>query len=382
METLNLDKLRNQLDEIDQQILQLFRRRMETVQAVAAYKKAKGLPVFQGQREREILNRAAEQAGPELEDAAHILYATLLDLSRSSQNRILTAPGPLSEKIRKAMAETPNLFPKHSLVACQGVEGAYSQQACDKFFPAANILYFRNFEGVFQAVEQGLCPYGVLPIENSTHGTVDEVYDLMQRYACYIVRSIKLKIDHVLLTPPGVSLEDVREVFSHEQAIGQCSEFLKAHPNIKVTVCENTAAAAKMVAASGRKDCASISSRCCASLYGLHAAAENIQNSDRNYTRFLCISRKLEIYPGANRISLMMALPHKPGALYAVIAKFSALGVNLTKLESRPVPGSDFEFRFYFDMEASVCSPSVLSLLDELAAGAEQFVFLGSYSEG
>ena len=206
------------------------------------------------------------------------------------------------------MAETPNLFPKHSLVACQGVEGAYSQQACDKFFPAANILYFRTFEGVFQAVEQGLCPYGVLPIENSTHGTVDEVYDLMQRYACYIVRSIKLKIDHVLLTPPGVSLEDVREVFSHEQAIGQCSEFLKAHPNIKVTVCENTAAAAKMVAASGRKDCASISSRCCASLYGLHAAAENIQNSDGNYTRFLCISRKLEIYPGANRISLMMAL--------------------------------------------------------------------------
>lgn len=379
---MELELLRKQLDEIDHDILRLFRKRMETVQSVAAYKQENHLPVFQGQREREILNRAAEEAGPELEDAARILYATLLDLSRSAQARFLTKPGCLSESIRKAIDETAPVFPKHSLVACQGVEGAYSQMACDKFFQTANILYFRNFEGVFNAVEQGLCPYGVLPIENSTHGTVNEVYDLMRRYSCCIVRSIKLKIDHVLLTPPGVRLNDVREIFSHEQAIGQCSDFLKQHPDIRVTVCENTAAAAKAVAESGRKDCASISSRSCATLYGLQIAAEDIQNSDSNYTRFICISRKLEIYPGANRISLMLAVPHKPGALYSLIAKFSALGVNLTKLESRPIPGSDFEFLFYFDMEASVYTPSVLSLLDELAEGPEQFVFLGSYSEG
>ena len=232
---------------------------------------------------------------------------------------------------------------------------------------------------MFAAVEQGLCEYGILPIENSTYGTVNEVYDLMKNYRFHIVRSIKLKVDHSLLVLPGTELSDIKEIFSHEQAIGQCSEFLKAHPEIKVTVCGNTAAAAKLLRESGRH--ASISSANCANLYGLKKLDTRVQNTDGNFTRFICISKKAMIFPGADRISLMLSLPHRPGALYSLISKFSVLGLNLTKLESRPIAGSDFEFMFYFDIEASVYSPAVLALLDELSRGPEQFVFLGSYSE-
>ena len=380
---MELEELRKKLDGVDDGMLRLFQERMDTVREIASYKKEHDMPVLSQKRERAILERVSEQAGEELEDYARILYTTLFDLSRSYQARLLNPNGgALSAKIQQALDNTPKLFPKRGTVACQGVEGAYSQLACDKLFPSANILYFKSFEGVFSAVERGLCQYGMLPIENSTYGTVNAVYDLMRHFRFYIVRSVKLKIDHALLTRPGVRLADVREIFSHEQAVGQCSEFLKNYPDIKVTIYENTAMAAKQVAESGRSDCASISSRDCAALYGLQIAEDGIQNSDSNYTRFICIAKDLAIYPGANRISLMLSVPHTPGALYTMISKFSALGLNLTKLESRPIPGRDFEFLFYFDMEASVYSPAVLSLLDELAGGPEQFVFLGSYSEG
>ncbi|MBE6954011.1 MAG: bifunctional chorismate mutase/prephenate dehydratase [Ruminococcaceae bacterium] len=380
---MDLEALREKLNGVDDEILRLFLERMETVGKIADYKKEHNLPVLSAKRERSILERVCEKSGEELEDYTRILYTTLFDLSRSYQTRKLNPNGGvLSSKIQSALENTPQLFPKRGIVACQGVEGAYSQHACDKLFPSANIIYFKNFEGVFSAVERGLCQYGMLPIENSIHGTVNEVYDLMRHFRFYIVRSVKLKIDHALLTAPGVRMTDIREIFSHEQAVGQCSEFLKKYPQIKVTICENTAMAAQKVAESGRKDCASISSRDCAALYGLQVAEDGIQNSDSNYTRFICIAKEMAIYPGANRISLMLSVPHTPGALYTMISKFSALGLNLTKLESRPIPGRDFEFLFYFDMEASVYSPAVLSLLDELAGGPEQFVFLGSYSEG
>ncbi len=242
-------------------------------------------------------------------------------------------------------------------------------------------MYFNSFEGVFNAVEKGLCQYGILPIENSSYGSVGTVYDLMRNYNFHIVKSIRLRINHSLLAKPGTKLKDVKEIFSHEQAIGQCGEFLKTLKDVKITICENTARAAKMVAESERDDVAAICSRDCMELYGLESLNNNIQVSDNNYTRFICISKNLEIYPGANKISLMLTLPHRPSSLYHMIAKFAALGVNLTKLESRPVPGSDFEFMFYFDMEASVYSPELVNLLGQLENQPELFVFLGSYSE-
>ena len=176
-------------------------------------------------------------------------------------------------------------------------------------------------------------------------------------------------------------MADIKEIFSHEQAIGQCSEFLDSLKGVKVTVVENTAIAAQMVAQSDRIDVAAISSHNCAELYRLSALGVDVQDNSNNYTRFICISKKLEIYPGANKISLMLSIPHRPGSLYEMISKFSVLGLNLTKLESRPVPDKDFEFMFYFDIDASVNSEPVINLICEIAAGTEQFDFLGNYSE-
>jgi chorismate mutase/prephenate dehydratase len=294
----------------------------------------------------------------------------------------LSAGGALYEYIRRALEAAPKAFPTKSTVACQGVEGAYSQQACDRMFEFPSILYFSGFEGVFQAVEKGMCRYGVLPIENSTAGSVSDVYRLMERHHFHIVRGIRQRIDHALLANPGATPGGIAEVLSHPQGIAQCSAFLAAHPNIKVTPVENTAVAAKTVAQSKRTDLAAIASRSCAELYALKPIVDAVADSDNNYTRFIVIGKELEIFPGANKISMTLSLPHEPGALHGLISRFASLGINLTKLESLPIPGREFEFRFHFDIEASLTSPDVVSLLCEIEQNSENFVLLGNYPEG
>lgn len=373
--------MRKKIDDIDSKITALFKERMETSLDIAKYKKEHSLPVFSDRREKEILHKVSEEIGEPFDGYARLLFNTMFDASRSCQNNYLARKSDLTERIEKALEETPKLFPKKAVVACQGVAGSHSQAACEKLFEVPSIMYFNSFEGVFNAVEKGLCQYGILPIENSSYGSVGAVYDLMQNYNFHIVRSIRLRISHNLMAKPGTKLSDVKEIFSHEQAIGQCGEFLKSLKDVKVTVCENTAIAAKMVAESDRNDVAAISSKECLDLYGLELLKKHIQVSDNNYTRFICISKKLEIYPGSSKISLILSLPHVPRSLYLTIAKFAALGINLTKLESRPIPGSDFEFMFYFDLEASVYSRELLNLLSELENQPETFVFLGCYSE-
>ena len=381
MTEINLDKMRADIDRIDSEITDLFKERMEKSVEIAKYKKENNLPVLSDTREKEILHKVSEQMGEPFDGYARLLFNTIFDASRSCQNNYLARKSDLADRIAKALEETPDLFPKKAVVACQGVAGSHSQAACEKLFEVPSIMYFNSFEGVFNAVEKGLCQYGILPIENSSYGSVGSVYDLMQNYNFHIARSIRLRISHNLMAKPGTRLSEIREIFSHEQAIGQCGEFLKGLKDVKVTVCENTALAAKLVAESDRKDVAAISSRECLDLYGLELLKKHIQVSDNNYTRFICISKNLEIYPGANKISLILSLPHVPRSLYHAIAKFAALGINLCKLESRPIPGSDFEFLFYFDLDASVYSQELINLLSELENQPETFVFLGCYTE-
>lgn len=378
---MKLTEIRKDIDKVDSQIAALFQERMALALEVAKTKKEDNTPVVNASREKEILHRISEEIGEPLDGYARILFNTLFDVSRSYQNNYLSRVSDLGQRIEQALEETPKLFPKKAVVACQGVEGSYSQAACEKLFEVPSTMYFNSFEGVFTAVEKGLCQYGILPIENSSYGSVGTVYDLMKNYNFHIVKSIRLRVSHHLLAKPTTQMKDVKEIFSHEQAIGQCGDFLKTLKDVKITVCENTARAAKMVADSDRNDVAAISSRECMEIYGLESLNNNIQVSDNNYTRFICISKNMEIYPGASKISLMLSIPHKPSALYHMIARFAALGVNLTKLESRPVPGSDFEFMFYFDMDASVYSPELINLLSQLENQPELFVFLGSYSE-
>ena len=379
---MDLNTIRAELDTLDDQLNALFLKRMDLCAQVAAYKKEKGLPILNTGREREILSRISAQAGDELDGYARILFSTLFDLSRTYQGQLMAQESAVAEEIRSALERTPRLFPKKAVVACQGVEGAYAQQACDKAFAFADIMYFRTWEGVFSAVQKGLCQYGVLPIENSSHGSVSGVYDLMRSFDFHIVRSVKLHISHSLMARPGIGLGDIREICSHEQAIGQCGAFLKGLPEVKVTVCENTAAAAKMAAESDRSDLAAIASPVCAGIYGLRELKSAIQDTDNNYTRFIVISKEPEIYPGADRLSLMFKVGHTPGSLTRILSRFSSMGLNMTKLESRPITGSDFHYMFYLDFEGSIYDEQVIKLLSELEQELELFVFLGAYSEG
>ena len=378
---MDLQEIRAQIDGIDDELVRLFERRMALAGDVAAYKREQGLPVSDRTREREIVSRVTQ--GMDEQNAAYtkVLFSTLFDLSRSAQDRALQGPSALTDAIRAAAENTPREFPSGATVAVQGREGAYSSFACDRLFQRPSIMYFSTFESVFQAVEKGFCRYGILPIENSLYGSVTEVYDLMSKYNFHIARSVRIKIDHALLAKKGTELSDIREIVSHEQALGQCADFIKSLGDVRVTVCSNTAEAARAAAESGRNDIAALASPDCASLYGLSVLKTSVQNSDNNYTRFICISKDIEVYPGANRISLMLTLPHRPGSLYRMMARFAALGLNLTKLESRPIEGLDFEFMFYFDIEADVCAAPVLGLLGDLDRAPETFNFLGAYSE-
>ena len=378
---MELNELRNEINQIDDELLKLFLRRMEVTDQVADYKREHGLPIYQPQREREVLKKVAEQAGDEKSAYARVLFSMLMELSKSSQNKRTGRELELHRRIADAIENTPRLFPRSPMVACQGVEGANSQIACEKMFQNPFILYFKSFESVFSAIEQGLCQYGILPIENSTAGSVKKVYDLMIRHNFSIVRTFRLKIDHNLLAKPGVKLGDIKEIYSHEQALNQCSSFLETLTGAKLIAVENTATAAQMIAESDRTDIAAISSRSCMELYGLANLAPSIQDKDNNRTRFICISKNLEIYPGADKTSIMMILPHRPGALYRVLARLYVLGINVTKLESRPIPDRDFEFMFYFDLDTSIYSEEFVQLMCELDELCEEFRYLGSYSE-
>lgn len=378
-----MESIRNDINGIDDELVKLFVKRMEASEKMAEVKRGNGKPVQDPARERSILSKVAQAVGPELENEARLFFTMLMSMSRGRQRAELAGECPFVKSIAEAVASTPERFPSSATIACPGVEGSYSQQAACRLVNFPTIFYFKGFDDVFSAVEKGMCDYGILPIENSAVGSVTAVYDLMAKHNFKIVRAVKLRIRHVLLAPRGTKLEDVKEISSHPHAIAQCSEFLHQLPGIKAVPATNTAAAASAVAASGRKDVAVIAARECAELYGLEVIKEDISNTSSNYTRFICISKKNEIYPDSGKFSVMMSLNHRPGALTDVLVKFAAVGVNLTKLESRPVPGSDFEFRFIFDFEASPSDPRVVKMLSGFALDPEieHFTFLGAYSE-
>ena len=378
---MDLKDFRTEIDAIDDQLVKLFSQRMEISARIAGYKKEKSLPIFVPAREREKLADVAEKAGPDMANYTRVLYSMLFELSRGYQSKLTGGVSPLYREITEAIENTPKLFPQAPMVACQGVEGAYSQIACEKMFKNPFIMYFKNFEGVFSAIDKGLCQYGILPLENSTAGSVKKVYDLMIQHNFSIVRTFRLKIDHNLLAKPGTKLSDIKEVYSHEQAINQCSEFLQQLTGITVIPVSNTAIAADMVSKSDRKDVAALSSRNCAELYNLEILASSIQDKGNNRTRFICISKNLEIYPGSDKTSIMMVLPHRPGSLYKLLARLYTLGINVTKLESRPIPDRDFEFMFYFDLDTSIYSEEFVQLMCELENLCEDFKYLGSYCE-
>ena len=378
---MQLSNIREKIDAIDEQLVKLFVERMNVVGEVAASKKDTGKAIRDHARERAIINRVTEQAGETYAPYTKDLYKLIMELSRNYQADLLSGPSPLTRQLTEACEKMQGKrLPNRALVACQGTEGAYAQQACEKMFEYPDILYFDSFDGVFNAVEKGMCEYGILPIENSTAGSVTQVYDLMEKHAFHIVGACKLRVAHHLMRKAGAK-GPIREIVSHEQALRQCSAFFQAHPEYKAVAMENTAVAAEDVAGSERDDLAVIAGKACAELYGLDVVSDSISNTQSNYTRFICISRDLEIYPDARKVSIMFNLPHEAGSLNSIISRLAIAGLNLTKLESRPIPGREFEFRFFFDLEADLHRPEIVKLIGELEGRTEHFVFLGAYEE-
>ncbi|MCI8624402.1 MAG: prephenate dehydratase [Provencibacterium sp.] len=378
---MNLEQLRGELNGLDEQLIALYRRRMDLVQQVARYKIEKGLPVFQPEREQQVLDRVARMAGEEYGEGARMLYTALMDVSKAHQHRLIAAQGGGGELLRfieEALAH-PAPIREDGRVACQGVPGAYSHEAAGRLFDNPRLDFYPEFSDAIEAVESGKADYAVLPIENSSAGSVGAVYDLLRSRALYIVRALVLPVNHCLLLPPDADPEQITHLYSHEQGLRQCAGYLRAHPGWQAQAVSNTAAAAKAVAESGDPHAAAIASRACAGLYGLQVAEEGIQDTAHNFTRFIVVSRSLQITEKADRISLSLTLPHVSGSLYRLISRFALCSLNLTKLESRPLPGAGFHFLFYFDFEGSVRSQKVRDLLRSLEGEVAQLRFLGNY---
>lgn len=376
----DISKTREEIDAIDTQILALFKERIACAEKVAAYKQEHHLPILDKNRERDLLYRRCQEAGPKLAPYTKSLFELLMEASRNHQRSLINSKDSQARMVQHAVCH-PQPFPLLARVACQGTEGSYQSQAVDKLFNVAQLSYFSSFDEVFKAVDTNACDFGVLPIENSTAGSVTEVFDLMMKYNFSIARTCRLKIDHCLLGSTDANLSGLTDIYSHEQALYQCSEFLSKNSHIRVHKVANTAIAARQVAAAANPTQAAIASANCAPMYGLSIICPNIQNSDNNYTRFACISKDVTVFEGAQKTSLMLVVNHEPGALYRVLAKFFDLDINLIKLESRPIPHRDFEFMFYFDIECPVHDPRFEALITSLPEVCESYRYLGSYLE-
>lgn len=370
---MDLNELRSQIDDIDSEILELFSRRMNICRDVAEYKKANGLPVMQGNREKQVIDNIRQKAPEELRDGAAMLFRNIMDISKCIQNKEMDFPSRLA-------APKPFIPENAVKIACQGTAGAYSEAACKKLFGDKPAVFYHAFEDVFNAVETGEADFGILPLENSTIGTISETYDLMAKHNFSICSLIRVEITHCLAAAKGTSAEDIKYVYSKAEALSQCSEYIKEKGFIRREYA-NTALSAELVANSGDTSIACICSKSCAELYGLEIICDRIADAYPNYTRFICFSRDYTVPENADTISVCLSLSNTAGSLYRLLTKFSVYGLNMTKIESKIIAGSDFEALFYLDFKGSCSDPSVVALLNDLENELTFFRFLGSFNE-
>lgn len=369
---MDLNELRDEINEIDEQILRLFEKRMGIAREVALYKIKHGLDVFQSAREKEIISKVRGSVPDDLKNGAEILFNTIMDISKSRQYQEFF---PATSEIKHKVLD----FSSIGRIACPGTYGSYSQIACGQISEKAEIRFYNTFDEVFDAVIKGECDFGILPIQNSTAGSVTQTYELMKQYNFFIAGGTRVKVDHCLAVRKGVSLDKVKTVLSHEQGLMQCSEFLKQN-SLATEEYVNTALAAEFVKNSS-EPYAAICSEECAKELGLDIIRRGIGNAAENYTRFILISKDIFIADGADIISVSLSLPHSRSALYRLLTKFSVSGLNLLRLENKPIASKDFDVVFYLDFEGSVKNKEVMSLLSELFNELAYFKFLGNFKE-
>lgn len=366
----DLNELRQGINGIDKEIERLFAERMELCVQVAEYKKQNALDIFQSSREDEILDRVRRDMPEWLGGGSQVLFSTLMDISKLLQYQRVFAE-------REEIAHAPLDLTKPARAAVPGISGSYSHLACGQFSKALEPVFYDSFRKVFKAVESGECELGVVPIENSTAGSVSQTYELLKEYDLKICATTKLTVSHCLAARPGTREEDIEILCSHEQALMQCSRFIHSG-GYSTRTAKNSSIAAELVAGSS-EPISAICSEKCAEEQGLVVLRRDIADARHNATRFILISKETLCPEGADTISVSLALPHRRAALYRLLTKFSAAGLNLTMIESRPIADTDFDAVFYLDFEGSLKSPQVVKLIDELSYELSYFKFLGNY---
>ena len=377
---VDLQECRKEIDVIDKEIMSLFEKRMKVCEDVAKYKIHTGKKVLDPKREKDKLKVLEEQAHGEFNTlGVQELFQQIMAISRKRQYQLLTSNG-IEEKRDYEMVDALPL--KDVNVVFQGVEGAYSYAAMRAYFPDdINSYHVKTFRDAMEEVASGKADYAVLPIENSTEGIVTDIYDLLTEYQLYIVGEQGVKVEHVLLGLPGVGLGEIERVYSHPQALAQCKRYLEQHPSWKTVKTENTAGAAKKIHEEQRREQSAIASRAAGELYGLSVLAENICYNEKNVTRFIVVSAKPVYEKTAAKVSVCFELPHTSGTLYNMLSHFIYNGLNMTKIESRPIAGKTWEYRFFVDFEGNLEQPAVKNALRGLEAEANRMRVLGNYGQ-
>ena len=375
---LDLLELRKEIDQIDSQVVELYEKRAKIVEDVARYKIETGKPVFDPEREKAMLKKLGEKTHSEFNcRGIQELYQQIISISRRRQYQLLSEHGAA---VPLGFTQVEALKKDGVTVVFQGVEGAYSYAAMNAFF-GQNIDSFHvdTWKDAMEAIRAGRADYAVLPIENSTAGIVQDNYDLLTKYDHYIVGEQIIPCQHALVGLPGASLSHITDIYSHPQALMQCRDFLEEHKEWQIHEYGNTAAAAKKIAEEKDISQAAISSPFAAQFFGLSVLKENIYTNAGNSTRFIIVTKDKIYWKGAGKISVSYELPHATGSLYNSLSHFIYNGLNMTKIESRPVPGKNWEYRFFVGFEGNLSSSAVKNTLLGLKEEAQNLRIHGNY---
>ena len=374
---MDLQELRRKIDEIDSQIVSLYEQRMDISKEVAEYKIENGKKVFDKVREEEKLRAVKALTHNEFNSlGVEELFEQIMSMSRKLQYRLLTEKGSAG---RLPFIGVDTLDTGNARVVFQGAEGAYSQAAMVKYFGEhVNSFHVDTFRDAMMAIEEGSADFAVLPIENSTAGIVSEIYDLLAEFENYIVGEQIIKIEHCLMGIPGATLADIRTVFSHPQSLMQSARYLNERDFKQISM-QNNAFAARKVAEDGDKTQAAIASEYAAEIYGLSILAKGINHSRTNSTRFIIVTNQKIFLKNAGKVSICFEVPHESGSLYHMLSHFIYNNLNMNRIESRPIEGRNWEYRFFIDFEGNLSDSAVKNALRGLRDEAQNLRILGNY---
>ena len=374
---MDLLELREQIDTIDRQIVELYEQRMNVCRQVAEYKISTGKKVFDRQREMEKLAKVRALTHNEFNRCGvEELFEQIMSISRKLQYQLLSESGSLG---KLPFIGVDELETGKARVVFQGAEGAYSQAAMVEYFgDAVNSFHVDTFRDAMNAIDEGSADFAVLPIENSTAGIVNEIYDLLQEYENYIVGEQIIRIEHCLLGVPGASLEDIRTVYSHPQSLMQSARYLEMHDWQQISM-QNNAFAARKVAEEGDRSQAAIASEYAAGIYGLEVLQRKVNHSGTNSTRFIIVTNQKIFRKDAKKVSICFEVPHESGSLYHMLSHFIYNNLNMTKIESRPIEDRNWEYRFFIDFEGNLADSAVKNALRGLRDEARNMKILGNY---